>query len=206
MNDRPSPFPTADDRARSRAAKRMALLEAAVTMFNERGFHATSLDDVAASLGVSKPTIYHYLGNKDQVLIECLKIGVDDLMLADEEARTVKGDGADRLTYFLQAFGETILRPFSRCVVRTGEECLSKTSAEELRAMKLRVHHAMCALIREGMADGSIACADPNVLAFTLAGALNWPARWYDPAHGASPSETVAQIVAHLREGYRPRA
>ena len=74
---------------------------------------------MAASLGVSKPTIYHYMGNKDQILIECLKIGVNDLMRADGRVCNVQSDGAERLTHFLQAFEETFLRPFSRCVVQS---------------------------------------------------------------------------------------
>src|SRR2546422_9897159 len=54
------PFRTPAERVAQREQKREAVLRAAVRMFNSQGFHATSLDDVAASLGVSKPTIYHY--------------------------------------------------------------------------------------------------------------------------------------------------
>ena len=61
-------------------------------MFNERGFHATSLDEVAASLGVTKPVIYHYLGNKDQVLLECVTIGLTQLLEAAEAAGAVRGE------------------------------------------------------------------------------------------------------------------
>jgi AcrR family transcriptional regulator len=74
-----SPFRTASERLEDRALKRDAVLRAAVRMFNEKGFHATSLDDVAASLRVTKPLIYHYLGNKDQVLLECVRIGLRQL-------------------------------------------------------------------------------------------------------------------------------
>src|SRR3546814_7754938 len=66
-------FRSREERDLERIEKREAVLKAAVEMFNARGFHATSLDDLAASLGISKPTIYHYLGNKDQVLLECLR-------------------------------------------------------------------------------------------------------------------------------------
>ena len=65
-----SPFRNKLQRESERLEKREALLLAAVRMFNAKGFFATSLDDVAASLKVSKPLIYHYLGNKDQVLLE----------------------------------------------------------------------------------------------------------------------------------------
>ena len=74
-NSSASPFRTRAEKIEERAQKRDAVLTAALRMFNARGFHATSLDDVAASLGISKPTIYHYLGNKEQVLIECVTRG-----------------------------------------------------------------------------------------------------------------------------------
>ena len=58
-----SPWPTAEERGRERQLKREAVLHTAVQSFNERGFHATSLDEVAESLNVTKPTIYHYFGS-----------------------------------------------------------------------------------------------------------------------------------------------
>ena len=57
----PSPFRSATERQAEREQKREAVLRAAVRMFNAQGFHATSLDDVAASLGVSKPTISRFM-------------------------------------------------------------------------------------------------------------------------------------------------
>src|SRR5205085_5794658 len=102
-------------------------------MFNERGFHATSLDDVAARLGISKPTIYHYLGNKDQVLLECLSCGVEQLREAADAARAQSGRGIGRLRSFLRRYAEAIMDDFGRCVIRTGEESLAPESAQRLR-------------------------------------------------------------------------
>ncbi|WP_286186586.1 TetR/AcrR family transcriptional regulator, partial [Acidovorax cavernicola] len=54
-------WPATQHSAQQREAKRQAVLSAAAQLFNERGFHATSLDDIAARLGVSKPTLYYYV-------------------------------------------------------------------------------------------------------------------------------------------------
>ena len=67
-----TPFRNPEQRLAERERKREAVLLAAVRAFNARGFHAASLDDVTTTLRVSKPTIYHYLGNKEQVLLECV--------------------------------------------------------------------------------------------------------------------------------------
>lgn len=200
-----TPFRTSQQKLEEREAKRQALLEAAVQMFNERGFHATSLDEVAARLGISKPTIYHYLGNKDQVLLECVSFGLEQLRAAAEAAHRQPGTGMDRLKSFLRRYAEINMGDFGRCVIRTGEEALSQESAKRFRALKKEIDLAMRALIEEGIADGSIAAKDAKLLAFTLAGALNWPARWHNPAGEKSVEELARDMVEILAQGFAPR-
>jgi len=200
-----TPFRNPTQKLEERETKRQAVLRAAVRMFNEHGFHATSLEAVAASLGISKPTIYHYLGNKDQVLLECVSFGLDQLLEAAESARRQPGTGIARLRSFLRRYAEINMGDFGRCVIRTGEEALSPESRRRFRGLKKQIDLAMRGLIEEGIADGSIAAFDPKLLAFTLAGALNWTARWYD-ANGPLSVEDVAQkMVDMLTDGFAPR-
>jgi AcrR family transcriptional regulator len=192
-----SPFPSRDARDRTRAEKREAVLRAAVRMFNARGFHATSLDDVAASLGVSKPTIYHYLGNKEQVLIECVDRGLALLREAADGARDGHGTGRDRLRAFLIRYARINMEDFGRCTIRTGDEMLSAEGSARFRAGKRTIDRALRALIAEGVADGSLVVDDVRLTAFTFAGALNWPARWHDP-EGGEDIVAVAEAMADL--------
>lgn len=201
----PSPFPDRAQRLASRAAKRDALLLAAVRMFNERGFHATSLDDVAASLGVSKPTIYHHLGNKDQVLLECVSIGLGQLREAAAVVAARPGRGIDRLRDFLIRYARINMDDFGRCVIRTGDEALSPDSAARFRSLKREIDDALRDLIAAGIADGSVVGDDPKLLAFTLAGALNWPARWFVPGGALDATEVAERMVALLIAGVAPR-
>jgi AcrR family transcriptional regulator len=200
-----SPFPTTEEREAERLRKREAVLRAAVGMFNAQGFHATSLDDVAASLGVSKPTIYHYLGNKDQVLFECVTRGIEQLRAASDAAHATPGTGLERLKSFLRRYAEIIMDDFGRCVIRTSEEALSAESAAKFRALKREIDAAMRGLIEEAVQDGSISEVDVQLTAFTLAGALNWPARWHKPDGRRSAEEIAAEMVDLLTRGLAPR-
>ena len=202
---RTSPFRTRSERDADRAEKREAVLRAAVRMFNARGYHATSLDDVAASLHVTKPTIYHYLGNKEQVLLECVSRGVAELRTAADTATAAPGDGLARLRSFLRQYARVNMDDFGRCVIRTGDELLSPDGAARFRALKAEIDRAMRALIADGIADGSIACGDVRLIAFTLAGALNWPARWHDPAGAGSAADLADEMVDILTGGLAPR-
>ena len=201
-----SPFRTAEQRVLDRQEKREALLRAAVRMFNARGFHATSLDDVAASLGISKPTIYHYLGNKEQVLLECVSCGLDMLHEAGVAVLEKPGTGLERLRYFLCLYVEITMDDFGRCLVRTGPEMLSPHAAKTFIARKRGIDDVLRTLIQQGVDDGSLAPVDIRLAAFTVAGALNWPARWYDPAGPISAEDIAQAMVDILTHGLASRA
>ncbi len=200
----PSPFRTARERLEERDIKRQALLLAAVSMFNERGFQATSLDDVASSLGVTKPVIYHYLGNKDQVLFECVKIGLDQLRDAADAARGTTGNGLSRLQIFLRRYAEINMGAFGRCIVRTGEEALTPDSRKRFRALKREIDMALRELIAEGVADGSVQSDDVRLSAFALAGALNWISRWYREDGPMRRDDIAMRMVDILCAGLIP--
>lgn len=199
-----SPFPSPQSREALRIEKRDALLRAAVGMFNERGFHATSLDDVAASLGVTKPVIYTYLGNKDQVLFECVRMGLGQLRGAAEHAQASDGTGLDRLKAFLRRYAEVTMDDFGRCVIRTPDEVLSPGARKEFRALKTEIDATMRAMIEEAVADGSAMVGDVRLTAFALAGALNWPARWFRADGPMSAQQVARDMVELLCAGLHP--
>jgi AcrR family transcriptional regulator len=193
------------ERSTEHALKRHALLVAAVRMFNERGFHATSLDDVAASLGITKPVIYHYLGSKDQVLFECVRIGLTQLQEAIAESRKAYGTGLDRLKTFLRRYAQVSMQDFGRCVIRTADEMLSPESRVQFRSLKREIDGAMRQMLEEAVADGSAQAGDVRLTAFSLAGALSWPARWYQEEGPLPAEEIAAKIVDVLCSGLTPR-
>ncbi|WP_298215049.1 TetR/AcrR family transcriptional regulator [Acidocella sp.] len=201
----PTPFRNAGEREQERAAKRDAVLRAAVRMFNERGFHTTSLDDVAASLQISKPLIYHYLGAKDQVLFECLRLGLTRLREAAEAAAAQPGTGLERLKYFLRRYGEVIMDDFGRCVVRTDDEALSTASRAKVRAMKREIDQGLRRLMEEAVADGSACIGDIKLTTFAFTGALSWTMRWHKPEGGMPPGEIAGRLVDILIRGIEPR-
>src|SRR2546421_12907676 len=66
-------------RTRRREARREAILQVAAPLFVRQGFAATSLDDVAAALGLTRPAIYHYFTDKHQILLEIVERGFANL-------------------------------------------------------------------------------------------------------------------------------
>ena len=139
------------------------------------------------------------------MLIECVTRGLEPLRSAAEQARAQAGSGLERLRRFLIDYARTNMDDFGRCMVRTGDELLSPASAASIRARKREIDATLRALIAEGIADGSIAPVDVKMSAFALAGALNWPARWHDPAGPDSPETIATGLVDMLIGGLAPR-
>src|SRR3546814_7671495 len=79
----------ARDRVAEREAKREAVLQTAARAFAENGYHRTSLEEIAARLGVSKPKIYYYAQNKVDIVAAIAARGIDEIvaaMAADEQS------------------------------------------------------------------------------------------------------------------------
>lgn len=199
-----SPWAKPEERKRERGHKRDAVLAAAVKSFNEIGFHATSLDDVAASLNVTKPTIYYYFATKDEILFECVQRGLESIRIAAEAVEAVNGTGLERLSALMRDYAVIMTRDFGMCVIRTADHELSPESRQKFRALKREIDQTIRRVVEAGMADGSIAEADVRLTTFAVTGALNWIAKWYDPSGELTAEEIASTIVEKLIDGLAP--
>ncbi len=196
-----SPWGPARGRAQQRALKREAVLRTAAQLFNEKGYAASTLDEVAVRLGVSKPTVYYYVSSKDEILFECVRTGLELLQTAIREVDRAGGRAIDKLIAAMRQYVEIVTMDFGMCVIRVGEDPLPPDSRQKLRRMKAGLDREFRELIRQGIAEGSIASCDPRIAAFTLAGALSWIGRWYQPGAGLSPAQIATQCTDVLIRG-----
>ncbi|MCG5243104.1 TetR/AcrR family transcriptional regulator [Azospirillum doebereinerae] len=199
------PWTSFTDRRGEREEKRIAVLRTAAQAFNDMGYHATSLDDIARRLNVTKPTIYYYVKNKEEILFECVRIGLEMLDTASTEVTGHGGSAHDELVAVMTTYVGVMTMDFGMCVIRVGEEPLTGESRRTLRALKRRIDLKFRDLIERGIAEGSIAPCDSKVAAFTLAGALSWVARWYRPDGDLDAAAIARQSIALLLNGLRPR-
>lgn len=200
-----SPWHSRRKRRSDRGLKREAVIQAAAKAFNLRGFHNTSLDDIAATLAVTKPTIYYYVDNKEQLLFECFCAGLEPIQTAIRDARQGNRPARERLRRVLLRYAKAIASEFGWCMVRAEDQDLSAQMRAHVKALKSEIDQGMRHLIQEGLNDGSIGHCDPKMTAFALAGALNWIAHWYQDSHGQSAAQVAADFVKLFENGLRPR-
>lgn len=196
-----SPWAPAAEREQQRETKRNAVLSTAAQLFNERGYHATSLDDIAARLHVSKPTLYYYVKNKDEILIECVRRGLQMMQEGIEQTRKAGGKAIDQLMACMRIYTRIVTQDFGMCVIRVSDDEFSPENRKELRRLKSGIDMEFRRWVTEGVAEGSIQPCDPKMTAFVIAGALSWIGRWYQPDAEYSSEEIASQFIATLRDG-----
>ena len=103
-----SPWRASRERLRDRAVKREAVIRAAAREFNRKGYHNTSLDDIAARLEVTKPTVYYYVTSKEQLLFQCFVAGVEQIRAAFRDVRHLEVPARERLNAVLRHYGEAV--------------------------------------------------------------------------------------------------
>ncbi len=189
------------DRRRDPASKREAVLKTAAELFLEKSYGRTSMNDVAERLNITKPALYHYFDNKEDILIECYRLGVGLIEETLNEIADHCGTGLQKVEAFILSYATVMTANFGRCVMRLDEGDLTSEARAEVRAYKKKIDRRLRRFIQDGIEDGSIAPCETKIVAFSIAGALNWICMWYEPDGALSPPEIAAQFARTLTRG-----
>jgi AcrR family transcriptional regulator len=200
------------DRRRDPETKRDAVLQTAAQLFLEKSYTRTSMNDLAERLNITKPALYHYFHNKEEVLLECYRLGTGMIEEILNGIAAHCGTGLEKVEAFIYSYANVMTVNFGRCVMRLDEGDLSSEAFAEVRGYKRKIDRRVRTFIQEGIADGSIAPCDPKIAAFSIAGALNWMCIWYKPKGDLSAEEIATQfartltqgLVARRKDGARP--
>jgi TetR/AcrR family transcriptional regulator len=186
--------------------RRAAMVRTAVHLFNRSGFYATSVEEIAHELGLSKALPYHYFVDKTELLYECYLYSLDGAMAALTKAANTGRTGRHKLETYIRSQFETLASADGAAWVLSDMSALTPQQRRNVRRQSRVVDNMLQAFFTEGLADGSIVGAEPQITEFFVIGALNWLPRWYKP-DGRLTCKELAEIFLHLTvEGLRPRS
>jgi AcrR family transcriptional regulator len=182
---------TADTEVRRR------ILAAAVDLFADHGYDATSVSQVISRAGVAKGGFYHHFASKDELLIavygELINRQVDgmDRILAERRspAETLRLLIADLVETTAASAREALV--FSRELSQLGNHRIV-----QMRGRRQKYYNAMIKLVREAQERGQFsAVASPEIITFTVFGVINEMPRWYRPAGRMRPEQIASEIA-----------
>ncbi|WP_084509593.1 TetR family transcriptional regulator [Nocardia pseudovaccinii] len=187
-----------------RATSRRGLVEdqifaEAARLFAERGFAGTSLQDIADAMGMTRPALYYYVKNKEELLARLIT------EMAEAPAAEIKrlathpdADAAARLRGVVRALALRRATDPNRfqMLVRSEAE-LPADLARSQRAAQNAALREMILLIEDGIAAGQFRPVDSRTTALALLGMCNWIS-WWQPTLGERTPAEVAEQVADL--------
>jgi AcrR family transcriptional regulator len=180
-----------------------SLLAVAIAVFNERGFEATSMDELAARLGVTKSAIYHHVPSKVELLRLALDRALDALFAVTEEPPATTGPAIDRLEHVVRGSVRVLAAelPYVTLLLRVrGNSEVERTALQRRREFDRIVTGLVRAAEHEGDVRPDV---DPAVTSRLLFGTVNSLTEWYRPGGGLSADDLADAVVTTTFSGLR---
>jgi AcrR family transcriptional regulator len=180
-----------------------SVLQAAVEVFNERGYDGASMEDLSRRLGIAKSAIYHHVAGKEELLRMALDRALDGWAEAAERARELDAPAIERLEMLVRgtvAVLETRL-PYVTLLLRVR----GNTDVERAALARRRSFDRLVAsLVEQAERDGDVrADLDPRITARLLSGMINSVVEWYRPGRPGTPVSLADTVCAMAFDGLR---
>jgi AcrR family transcriptional regulator len=173
-------------------------MEHATVLFAERGFAATTLQDIADAAGLTRPSLYHYVANKDELLARLVhEITEEPAILLRQINERPELDPTEKLRMMASAIARSHANSPDRfrSLVRSEAE-LPEQLSEIYQQSKRNVLKEFIRVIDAGIAAGVFRPVDPRIAALGIIGMLNWIAWWHRP--GSPDSDRVTEQLADM--------
>lgn len=179
--------------------KREVLLREAAASFNRRGYHGTSLEEIAKKLGVTKAALYTYVPSKEDLLYFCHEAAMDSAIESLHKAQAGGGNGLEKLTATLRHYLGMMLGAKGGYVVLLEENAMKPAHARAIISRRDKFEHGLRDFVIEGINDGSIVECNPKLAVFMMMGALNWGRKWFRP-NGEWSGAQIAFALTQMLE------
>jgi AcrR family transcriptional regulator len=178
------------------AYKRERILQEAVALFYARGFSGTTLDDIAAELGVTKPFIYTHFRSKTDLLAAICKPTIEMSMAAIANASKLPGSATERLRQGIIDFTKVVLERQANIAIYFREEkSLAPDALAEIDALRKKFDRLLSKLLADGVADGEFEIKDIKLAALAIGGMISWAYTWHRPSGRLTLDEMCANMA-----------
>lgn len=182
------------------------ILDAAALIFREKGYHATSMRDIAQAVELQKGSLYHHVSSKQEILLALLDRALDLIIIEMEEVAALDLPPAAKLRQAMQTYLTFLTEHLS----------LSSVLLLEHRSLEPEYHQAHIprrdqveaiwrSMIENGIKEGVFHTVDPAHTTRGLLGILNWTVTWYRPDGPLEPVEIAEQYADFVLSGLLKR-
>jgi AcrR family transcriptional regulator len=161
-----------------------------------KGYDATSINDIANALGMTKAGLYHYINGKKELLFDIMNFGLDEL---DEEVVTPAASIADpsaRLRFIVASHARLVTRGQGAITILVDEiTALTPAQNRKITRRKREYFDRLRELLNELKAKGNLQDLDTTAATFSLLGMVNWLSRWFRHDGSLTEDQVAEQMV-----------
>ncbi|MER7113478.1 TetR/AcrR family transcriptional regulator [Saccharomonospora azurea] len=175
------------------------IVEAAAEVFLEKGYSATSIQDISDRVGILKGSLYHYVRSKEDFLYRIIKDVYDEAIADIRKVSELEAEPLEKLAEFIRLHVRFAASHLTAYTIQLREfEQLSAERREEIRRGGETYVEALQVILEEaqeeGVVDGSL---DPRLASIIITGELNSMTRWYSP-QGALSADELADVYVGM--------
>jgi len=195
-----------DAKQKKPATRLEEVLHSAANIFFAKGFHATSIEDVARDVGMLKGSLYYYIKSKEDLLFRLLMAGIEDGDAFIARQIDPGGDPLEQLESAIRAQIDYIIQnrvPFGLFLHEF--DSLSGKRQHKLISVMARYNSRFVDLVRRGQEQGAVVEGEPWIIVNGILGMCNWLYRWYDPDHETDADRIKNIFVRIILDGIRKK-
>ena len=192
------PVPPRGGRGRPARYTKEGLLDLVVAVFNQRGYEAASMEDLAKASGFTKSTFYHHVSGKEELLRMAVNRALDALSAALDETLETDGTPVEQLEDAIRRTTAVLLDelPYVTLLLRVrGNTEIEREALTRRRAIDARLAALVTAAVDAGEIRADI---DPRLVSRLLFGMVNSITEWYRPTARTTPRKGIVDAVVGL--------
>ncbi len=190
--------------SRKREAVRDLILSTSADLFRDRGYRATTLDDVAARLGMSKASLYTYFGGKEEILAEISRRTIETFTRGLAEISRARLSPEEKLREVVLRHVRFVVSHRSFLTVFFSEEAsLPARFARALARQKDRYDRDLEKIVQQRIRSGAFRPVPARLVVYGLLGMVNWLYKWYNPRGSLGPDDIAHLFLSFVEVGIR---
>jgi TetR/AcrR family transcriptional regulator, cholesterol catabolism regulator len=174
------------------------ITQAAVRLFEKKGYHATSVQDIADEVGLQKGSLYHYISSKEDLLMQLAHRSISDFNLRMERILESDLTAEQRLLKAIENHVNYVTQNVQLTTVLLREAfSLGEDQHKVIQDATDKYLNLWTRLIEEGVAAGAFQVENARLTALAILGSANWVYRWYREG-GRLTADQIGQLYANL--------
>ena len=174
------------------------VLSISARLFREKGFRATSMEDISREMGLTKAALYYYIESKHDLLYQICDSAITHLIEGVREIATMPGTPEERLIRLIRWHVNMFSANGDIMNVYLADEGeLPEEKREHMRALSREFEGVYRKIMREAIRKKDFRKLDVPVVVRAISGMCNWLSIWYDP-EGKLSADKVADIFIDL--------